>query len=138
MSWKECIESNNALRVTPDKPKADSLASTAEARINFFKKQVMDNENCSFFLEAYYTSTVELLHALLIKQGLKVLNHVCLGAFLKDVLKREDLFTLFDSNRKKRKGIVYYGELVKFETARRSVKDLERLIKEIKRLLKAT
>lgn len=132
MSWKGCLEEFSAIKITPDKQKATSLIETADARIKFIKKQKIDEKNCSFVLEAYYSSVVEYLHAILLAKGYKVKNHICLGYYIQEILKRDDLYRIFDINRKRRNAIVYYGQLIKLKTGKKAVEDVKKLIMNLK------
>ena len=135
-SWKDCLESNAALVVSADRAKARSLMETAQGRISFFKKIKINEENASFIFENYYSSVLETFHALVILEGFKVTNHVCLGFFVRDVLKNENLFRMFDDCRWERNGIVYYGTRLSFEKAVKEIKVCELLMKEISSLVK--
>ena len=83
-SWEECVEYNSAKKVSPNLERADSLRGVAEERIGIIKEITL--KNCNFVFEDYYTSLLELLQALIIQRGYKILNHICLGYFLRDVL----------------------------------------------------
>ena len=133
-SWKNCLEKNSALRVSPDNARANSLIETAEERILVIKETT--ERNCNFVFEDYYASTLELLQALVIKKGYKVLNHVCLGHYLRDVLKREEMFMLFDDIRYKRNSLTYYGRRMGFEICKEAIGKCKTLMKEIKKLIK--
>ena len=89
-SWNDCIESDSAKEVSPDMRRANSLLETAEERTSIIKET--NEKNCNFVFEDYYTSLLELMQALVIKKGYKILNHLCLGYYLRDVLGREDLY----------------------------------------------
>ena len=131
-SWKDCIEENSAVRVSPDNARANSLIETAEERIGLIKE--ITEKNCNFVFEDYYTSLLELLQALVIKARFKVLNHLCLAYYLKDVLKREDLFRYFDDLRYKRNSLTYYGKRMEFETAKDAIDKCKKMMKAIKTL----
>jgi len=139
-TWKECIESVSAREISPDIAKARSLVATANARIRFANAKKLDQESAPFVFEAYYSSALEMLHAYVIMQGFKVANHICLGYYLRDVLKNEALFRIFDDCRSKRNALVYYGKEMDFEVAKRSINKMEMFKKEIglelERLLK--
>ncbi len=96
-SWEECIENNSVVKVSADEERAKSLVETADERIKLIKETT--GKNCNFVFEDYYTSLLELLQALVARKGYKILNHVCLGYYLRDVLKREELFRIFDDLR---------------------------------------
>lgn len=132
-SWNECIENNSAVKVSPDTARANSLIEIAKDRIKLTKES--NERDCNFIFEDYYTSLLELLQALTIKKGYKVLNHLCIGFYLKDVLKREDLFRIFDDVRYKRNTLTYYGKRMDYETCKDAIKKCKNLIKEIEALL---
>lgn len=129
-TWKECIEESSAISASSDYEKAKALRETAEARIRFLKRKY-EKENVSFIFEGYYSSAIEMLHAHVIEQGFKVKNHICLGYYLRDILRREDLYRIFDDCRVKRNLLVYYGRKLHFETATMAIGSLKRLIKDM-------
>lgn len=129
-NWNDCIMNKSAKSVTPDLNRATSLIETANERINLIKK--INEKNCNFVFEDYYTSLLELLQAITFKKGYNILNHVCLGFYLKDVLKNEALYILFDDIRYKRNSLTYYGSRMDFETAKQAIDKCKKIIKEIK------
>ena len=133
-SWEECINYNSSIKVTPDKEKSKSLIETAEERIDFSARELTE-KNANYIFEGYYSSVLELLHALVLLEGYKVNNHVCLGYYLRDVLKNDELFRLFDDCRFKRNSLVYYGKRMDFETAKESIKKSKKLINELKNII---
>src|SRR3989344_5179696 len=132
-SWNDCIETNSAKKISPDIGRANSLINTSGERINVINK--INEKNCNFIFEDYYTSMLELLQALVIKKGYNVLNHLCLGYYLRDVLKKDDLFRIFDDLRYKRNALTYYGNRMDFETAKASIEKCKELINKIRILL---
>jgi len=64
------------------------------------------------------------------------LNHICLGYFLRDVLKEDRLYNLFDDLRYKRNSLTYYGNKMDFETAKQSIENSKTLMKELEFYLK--
>jgi len=135
-TWKECIESTASLKVSPDSAKAKSLVETAQGRIEFLKSTSLAESNANYVFEGYYSSALEMLHALVLQEGYKVSNHICLGYYLRDVLEKDHLFRVFDDCRYKRNSLVYYGRKIDFETAKTTIEKCLRLIKEIELLLK--
>ena len=133
-SWDECVNYNSSIKVTPDKEKSKSLIETAEERIDFSARELTE-KNANYIFEGYYSSILELLHALVLLEGYKVNNHVCLGYYLRDVLKNDELFRLFDDCRFKRNSLVYYGKRMDFETAKEAIKKVKKLINELKNII---
>ncbi|MBR9675879.1 hypothetical protein GOV05_02615 [Candidatus Woesearchaeota archaeon] len=128
-SWKDCLESSSARKVTPNLQRAKSLIETSKERIDVIGE--VNQKNCNFVFEDYYTSILELLQALVIKKGYNVLNHVCLGFYIKDVLKDEELFRNFDDLRYKRNSLTYYGNKMEYEVALESIKKSKKLIESL-------
>jgi hypothetical protein len=131
-SWNDCLDSNSAIKVSPDKERAKSLTETAEERIKLIRG--ISNKNCNFVFEDYYTSILELLQAIVILEGYKITNHICLGYYLRDTLQREDLYVLFDDIRFKRNSLTYYGKRMDFETAKAAIDKCKKLFKLIREL----
>jgi uncharacterized protein (UPF0332 family) len=134
--WKECLETTTSIKISPDKAKAKSLKDTAVGRNEYLKESKIKEKNANYIFEAYYSSVLEMLHALVLFHGYKVNNHICLGFFLRDVLKKEMIFRLFDDCRFKRNSLVYYGRKMDFKTAENAINKCKRLIKEFNVLLK--
>jgi len=85
-TWDDCINSNSARIATPDVKRAQSLIETAKERISLITE--INEKNCNFVFEDYYTSILEMLQALAFKKGFNILNHLCIGYFLRDFLKK--------------------------------------------------
>ena len=133
-SWQECIRSYASLKVTPDKEKARSLRETAEGRVSVLSKEV-NEKNINYIFEDYYSSILEMVHAIVLLEGYKVENHICLGYYIRDILKREDLFRFFDDCRYKRNSLIYYGKRMDFDTAKEAIDKTKKLWKEFDKLL---
>ena len=129
-NWEHCLFNNSAKTITPDIKRAESLIETANERINLIKE--VNEKNCNFIFEDYYTSLLELLQAMAFKKGFNILNHICLGYYLRDVLKREDLYILFDDLRYKRNSLTYYGSRMDYETAKHAIEKCKKIVKELK------
>jgi len=134
-SWDDCLYSNSSVKITPDKGKAKSLIETAEERIKFTNKELNEN-TINYIFEDYYSSILEIVHAIVILKGFKVNNHICLGFFIRDVLNREDLFRIFDDCRFKRNSLTYYGKRMNFEIAKDAIEKSRKLLSEFKKILK--
>ena len=126
-NWHDCLMGSSAKTTTPDLNRAKSLTETAKERISLTKE--INEKNCNFVFEDYYTSLLELLQAMAFRNGYNIINHLCLGFYLRDVLKREDLFILFDDVRFKRNSLTYYGSRMDFETAKQAIEKCKKLIK---------
>lgn len=130
--WDDCLETSNAKRVSPNPARARSLKETAGERILFFNKTTINENNARFVFEGYYSSLVELIHAKVLLEGYSIQNHLCLGFFLKEILKREDLFRTFNDCRIKRNDIIYYGKKIDYEVVKEAIEKTKKIINEIK------
>ena len=129
-NWNDCLINKSAKNTTPDIKRAESLIETANERISLIKE--INEKNCNFIFEDYYTSLLELLQAMAFKKGFNILNHLCIGYYLRDVLKREDLYILFDDIRYKRNALTYYGSRMDYETAKQAIEKCKELISKIR------
>lgn len=127
--WGDCLTNQSAKTTTPDIHRAESLIETAKERISLIKE--VTEKNCNFVFEDYYTSMLELLQALAFKKGFNILNHICLGFYLRDVLNRDDIYQIFDDLRYKRNSLAYYGKRMDFETAKQAIDKCKKIIKEL-------
>jgi hypothetical protein len=133
-SWNECLINNTSLKISPDRGKAKSLVETAKQRIIFTEKKHPEKDELKFVFENYYSSMIEILHAILAIKGYKVLNHICVGFYLKDVLKKDVIYKNFDKLRIKRNNIVYYGREVDHKILEEDIASIKRLIKELEKI----
>ena len=74
VNWNDCLTNKSAKTITPDIKRAESLIETANERIILIKG--INEKNCNFIFEDYYTSLLELLQAMAFKKGYNILNHV--------------------------------------------------------------
>jgi hypothetical protein len=96
-----------------------------------FIRSTPKDANANFVFEGLYTSTTELLHALLYRSGFKASDHVSLGFYLKDVLRREDLYRLFEQSRIRRNTLIYEGKMMPGDIASSAVETARRIIREL-------
>lgn len=134
-TWEECLESSASLKVTPNKAKVMSLIDTAKGRVQFLTETNIKESNANYIFESYYSSVLELMHAIVLLHGYKVGNHICLGYYLRDILQKQDIFKLFDDCRFKRNSLVYYGRKMDFENAKLGIEKCKKLITELNNLL---
>lgn len=130
-SWKDCLSEYTAIKSTPDAQRAKALIETAKARIKANSAMPVTEENSNFIFEAHYTSALEYLQALVLIQGFRISNHLCIGYYIKDMLKEQKLFTIFDNCRKERNALTYYGKFLRHEIAEKRIKELKVLIDDI-------
>ena len=94
INWDDCLISKSAKTITPDIKRAESLIETSKERINLIGE--VNEKNCNFIFEDYYTSLLELLQATAFKKGLNILKHNFFSYFLKEKInKKEVLIYIF-------------------------------------------
>ena len=79
-----------------------------------------------------YDALREYLECIALEHGYKIYNHECYSAFLKEIMNLSKEANLFDSLRKIRNNINYYGRDVSKEEAERIISDLKELIGKFK------
>ena len=121
-----------ARRVSPDAKRAGSLLETAKERVELIGE--INKKNCNFVFEDYYTSILEMLQALAFRQGYNILNHICLGFYLRENINRKDLYMIFDDIRYKRNSLTYYGRRMDFETAKDAIEKCRKIMNELNQL----
>ena len=122
-SFNECKEFNQVKHISPDFERAKALERIAQARI---QQTRLRKNNANFVFEDHYTSLLEVLHAHLLREGLKVDNHICIGFYLRDVLKEG--YELFDDLRYKRNSLTYYGLEMEFDVCTQAIRSCQELI----------
>lgn len=133
ISWNDCVDNNTSRKVSPDLKRAESLIETAKERISAITE--ITEKNCNFVFEDYYTSLIEMLQAVAFRNGFNILNHLCLGYYLRDKLKKEDLYLIFDDLRYKRNSLTYYGNRMEEGIAKEAIEKCKKIIKKIGNLL---
>jgi hypothetical protein len=114
-NWGDCLFNCTVKHCSPDLPRAKSLVETAHDRVNLIEK--ITDKNCNFVFEDYYTSITECIQASAFLHGFNILNHVCMGYYVRDVLAQDDLHLIFDDLRFKRNSLTYYGRKMDFGKA---------------------
>ncbi len=126
MNWNDCIHNNKVRTITPDLERAKALQKTAKARITNAKSM-----NKNFIFEDYYSSIQELIHAHAFRNGFNILNHLCLGFYLRDFIQKESFYKIFDDLRYKRNSLTYYGIMMDDRVLKKTLEDCKRLFDEL-------
>ncbi|MBS3135109.1 hypothetical protein J4406_01920 [Candidatus Woesearchaeota archaeon] len=134
--FKIFLEDGSIKRITPNKSLIKSLVNDAIKRLDFYKKLRLDNENSKYILENIYESLRELADAVLIKDGYKSYSHeASITYLLKYNLPLVEI-NKFDNFRKIRNNSKYYGKPVDLEDSKEIMELAEKLLKDIKNILK--
>ncbi len=132
-NWDVCIKDSIARSISKDVSRAKSLYETAKDRIEVITD--VTPKNCNFVFEDYYSSIMELIQAKCFIEGFNVLNHKCLGFYIRDELQRSDLFLIFDDLRYKRNSLTYYGSKMDFETAKVAIEDAKKIFIQMQNII---
>ena|SRR3989344_4836963 len=132
MNWEDCKRDKEAVKISPNPERARSLEKQSKRRKEFVLKQEINKDNAVILFCELYESVLELIHSLLYCEGHKILNHICIGYYIRDVVGNKKLFDIFDRSRKIRNGNLYYGEDYSLETLKEGIDDLKILYGEIK------
>lgn len=133
-NWEDCLKNFCSRKTTPDTQKAKSLIETAHERIRYTNK-TLNEKTANYIFEDYYTSIIEILQAIVSSKGYNVKNHICLGYYIRDILKKENLFRIFDDLRFKRNSLIYYGKRMEFEISKDAIKKSKELLKELNSII---
>lgn len=133
MDWKECCSKKIAKEAKTDNRKITSIKSIAE---NKFKTALfLTDEHYYGKVTLLYDVLREFLECLALKRGYKIYNHECYTSFLKEIINESNIGDSFDSLRKIRNGINYYGRTVTQEEGLDIINKIDELIKKVKELL---
>ena len=138
MDLDECFRKGLIKQTKIDKDLIKSLIEMSNIKEKAVRNVNINKENISAYVSLAYESLREVLEALCILNGYKVLSHICIGELLKDIIGEFD-YNEFDRLRWIRNSINYYGEKVEFEQGKIVIdeifviknKILEKHLKEI-------
>lgn len=135
MDLKECFRKGMIKKTRIDSELIKSLIEMSDIKENAVKTAKIDNINISAYVSLAYDSLREILEALCISKGYKVLSHICIGELLKDMLEDFD-YHEFDRMRYIRNGINYYGVKVALGQGKQIIKKIFVTKNKIKSLLR--
>ncbi|MBU1245657.1 MAG: hypothetical protein KKH88_02915 [Nanoarchaeota archaeon] len=135
MDWEECNKKDLVKEVKADKNLTNSLIKSSEKKLKTQSLLDLNETTATSKISLSYEALRELLEALAISNGFKIYNHECYYAFLKEILKKNDLGREFDNFRKLRNAINYYGKDISKEEAKEIMENIIKLIEKVKNIL---
>ncbi len=135
VSWNLCIKQREVKEITPDEEMVQSLIKTSANKTFSADALELREETAAAKISLSYDSVRELLEAVSLNKGFKIYNHVCYTAFVKEVLKKEELAEEFDELRLIRNDINYYGKDVSVSESKQIIHRLQTLRNKILDLL---
>lgn len=130
MDLEECWRKDLIKKTRINKELIKSLMEMSDIKETTVKTAGLTEKNISAYVSLAYDSLREILEAICISHGYKVLSHICIGEFLKSLVKEFD-YTEFDRLRYVRNSINYYGVKIDFQQG----KDIIEKIFRMKRIL---
>lgn len=130
MDLDECFRKGLVKKTNSDKELVKSLVEMSGIKETAVKTAVINEVNISAYVSLAYDSLREVLEALCILKGYKVLSHICIGELLKSILTDFD-YDEFDRLRWIRNSINYYGEKVDFDQGKEVISKIFGMKKKI-------
>ncbi|MDI3544402.1 MAG: hypothetical protein PWQ28_683 [Candidatus Woesearchaeota archaeon] len=126
MDLQECFRKGMIKKTRKDEDLIDSLVEMAyinEATVNSAK---INSFSISAYVSLAYDSLRQILEAICISKGYKVLSHVCIAELMKELFIDFD-YQEFDRLRYIRNSINYYGTKVELKQGKEIIKKIFRM-----------
>ena len=131
MKLNDFIEKGQVRKASKDIALVKSLVYTAENDLKFLDNLDINDNSARKIMSNYYDVLRSIVEAISVLDGYKIYSHEAFTYFLKE--KDEELIALkFDRFRMVRNGINYYGKIISVEEVKENVKEIIKLIKELK------
>jgi len=108
MDLNECLRKGLIRKTKVDDELVKSLIEMSDIKESTVRNANIDKINISAYVSLAYDSLREILEALCVLNGYKVLSHICIGELLKTLIENFD-YEEFDRLRYIRNSINYYG-----------------------------
>ncbi|MCD6547732.1 MAG: hypothetical protein J7K22_04240 [Nanoarchaeota archaeon] len=123
MDLKECKRKGLIKRTTKNIELIKSLIEISHTNEATVKEAKITERNVTSYILLAYDSLRQILEAICIMKGYKVLSHICIEELLRDVLPEFD-YIEFDRLRWIRNSISYYGNKVEFKQGKEIIKKM--------------
>lgn len=133
--WKSCKDTLTVKSIKPDEGMIKSLLETSREKMLSSEMLKMSGITAASKFSLSYDSLREALEALAIKKGYKIYNHECYTYFLKEIMNESSKGDDFDSIRKVRNGVNYYGKKLSPEKSKNLIKRIEDLRYSVLKIL---
>ncbi len=132
MDWNACNKNGLVKKVKIDGNLVTSLTKSSADKLKSEAMLQLNETTAGSKVTLAYDGLRELLEAIAIAEGYKIYNHECYCAFFKEVMDESDLARKFDSFRKIRNAVNYYGRNISPEEAEFLLKEMHLFIETIK------
>ncbi len=131
MDLDECLKKEFVKRTKVDKELISSLIEMSDIKDFVIKTAKINDKTISVYVSIAYDSLREVLEALCILNGYKVISHVCIGELLKSLINDFN-YNEFDRLRYIRNSINYYGQKMDFNQGKEIITKILSMKNEIK------
>ena len=135
MDLDECYKKGFIKRTRIDKELVQSLIEMADIKETAVNTAQVNEINISAYVAMAYDALREIMEAVCISKGYKVLSHLCMGELLKDKIGGFN-YNDFDRLRYTRNSINYYGKKIDFSQGKDIIAKIFSMKKIIKTALK--
>ena len=132
MDFRTCKMKDYVKPIKVDHNLLDSLVNSSSKKFQSQKRLDLDDTTAGSKISLAYDALRELLEALAISKGYKIYNHECYTSFLKEVMKESSLGDKFDSFRRIRNDINYYGKDISAEDSKHIINDMIAFVEKLK------
>jgi uncharacterized protein (UPF0332 family) len=123
MDLNDCKKKGFIKKTAPNTNLIKSLIEMSDSKEITVNRADIDNVSISSYVSLAYDSLREILEAICLTKGYKVLSHLCLGELMRELVKDFD-FTSFDRFRYIRNGVNYYGSKVDLEQGKEIIEKI--------------
>lgn len=125
---------NRKARIVPiNKIRAKSFIISSEEAIKNAKEIPLSEGKQKTILRELYEGLRQFCEAIGYSKGYQFFDHESITFFLKEILKEDLISVKFDRYRKLRNGINYYGNELSLITAKESLAEIPKIIRELKK-----
>lgn len=114
MDLDECFRKGLIKKTRIDEELIKSLIEMADINEMTVKNARIDTLNTSSYVSLAYSSLRQVLEAICVSRGYKVISHICVSELMRSLFEDFD-YDEFDRLRYIRNSINYYGTKVEFE-----------------------
>jgi len=136
MNFEESLNQGCAKNVLINSIRAKSLFESSKQAIETAKLIPLSENTAKTVLRESYEGLRQLCEAIGYLYGYKFLSHEVITYFLSDILNEKTISNKFDRYRKLRNGINYYGNSIELETVSDALKEISRIVSELKKYFK--
>lgn len=134
MNWNKCTQLCYVTKVQPDTNKRDSFEKLCNKRISTAELIPATAQTKSSIILILYDAVRLRLEILANKNELRIQNHVCYTAFLREILNKGMVAEQFDALRRYRNKLCYYAEEENDSIQTNVLKQSLKLLKKLEKL----